>query len=99
MSATEHEHERVDIGDEHSMELRHFEGELSGLNYWHPGKDGKPCMGFITFAGRAWARRFDGQQIEAWDVVQESPLTLSPSLLCRACGDHGFIRDGKWVRA
>lgn len=25
-------------------------------------------------------------------------LTMSPSLLC-GCGDHGFIRDGRWVRA
>lgn len=30
-------------------------------------------------------------------VEQENPLTLSPSLLMRCCGMHGFIRDGKWV--
>jgi hypothetical protein len=42
----------------------------------------------------------------AWDVVSLEPLTLSPSLLCRyrwqqgpECGDHGFIREGKWVSA
>lgn len=34
-----------------------------------------------------------------WDLVSEEPLTLSPSLLCLACGHHGFIRDGKWVPA
>ncbi len=40
-------------------------------------------------------------RVESWD-----PLTLSPSLLCKAacttggfCDDHGFIRAGKWVRA
>lgn len=33
-------------------------------------------------------------QVESWD-----PLTLSPSLLCRRCGDHGFIRAGRWVPA
>jgi len=32
--------------------------------------------------------------VEAWD-----PLTLSPSLLCQLCGDHGFIREGRWVSA
>lgn len=32
-------------------------------------------------------------KVESWDL-----LTLSPSVLCR-CGDHGFIRDGKWVPA
>ena len=26
-------------------------------------------------------------------------ITVSPSLLCLLCGDHGFIRDGKWVSA
>ena len=33
-----------------------------------------------------------------WRVESWEPLTLSPSLLC-SCGDHGFIRNGKWVRA
>lgn len=33
-----------------------------------------------------------------WTVESWDPLTLSPSLLC-SCGDHGFIRGGKWVRA
>lgn len=30
-------------------------------------------------------------QVESWD-----PLTLSPSLLCRRCGDHGHIVNGEW---
>lgn len=34
-----------------------------------------------------------------WKVEQWDPLTLSSSLLCKRCGDHGFIREGKWVRA
>ena len=33
-----------------------------------------------------------------WTLVAYDPLTVAPSLLC-ACGDHGFIRDGKWVPA
>ena len=33
---------------------------------------------------------------QGWTVVSESPLTLSPSLLCLFCGRHGHIRDGKW---
>jgi hypothetical protein len=32
-------------------------------------------------------------QVESWD-----PLTISPSVLCD-CGDHGFIRAGRWVAA
>lgn len=31
-----------------------------------------------------------------WQIESVDPLTLSPSLLCRACGHHGFIRNGRW---
>jgi hypothetical protein len=34
-----------------------------------------------------------------WTVESWEPLTLSPSLLQHGCGDHGFIRNGRWVRA
>lgn len=54
-----------------------------------PGADGETeCGGAITFRGCG-----DGSQ---WDLIQEDPLTLSPSLLCRRCGSHGFIRNGRW---
>ncbi len=35
-------------------------------------------------------------------LTNEDPehLTVEPSVLCPVgCGDHGFIRDGKWVAA
>jgi hypothetical protein len=34
-----------------------------------------------------------------WTVESWEPLTLSPSLLCRVCGNHGFVRSGIWVPA
>lgn len=34
-----------------------------------------------------------------WQILQDEPLTLAPSLLCMRCGDHGWIRDGRWVPA
>lgn len=34
-----------------------------------------------------------------WTVESWEPLTLSPSVLCRACGLHGWIRGGRWVPA
>lgn len=33
------------------------------------------------------------------DLVSEKPLTIAPSLGCRGCKSHGYIRDGKWVDA
>lgn len=36
---------------------------------------------------------------EGWTVESWEPLTLSPSILRRECGCHGYIREGKWVTA
>lgn len=34
-----------------------------------------------------------------WQKLQDDPLTILPSILCRTCGLHGWIRDGQWVPA
>jgi hypothetical protein len=92
--------DEIDLGDGHRVVFSEYKGEKRvAANIIHPTVDGK-CdgQGFISFTGRAWAREFDGR-IETWEVVSEEPFTISPSVLCRACGDHGFVRDGRWVRA
>lgn len=89
---------KLDIGAGHTLTFAHYQGEVAGCSIAHPRPDdGMPCDGWIAFEGRAWARSFEG--ITAWKVESEEPLTLSPSVLCRTCGDHGFVRGGKWVRA
>lgn len=60
----------------------------------HATPDGSPCEGSITFDGEV--QRLLEPQSAKWTVESWEPLTLSPSLLC-ACGDHGFIRNGRWV--
>ncbi len=64
-----------------------------GLIEAHRNAAGEWCQGAIHFSGRGHSTP------PLWDVVNATPLTLSPSLLCRTCGHHGFIRDGKWVPA
>lgn len=66
--------------------------KLPGVN---PGTQGGYCEGAITFDTPIARANFSGPYwtVESWD-----PLTLSPSLLCH-CGDHGFIRAGRWVPA
>lgn len=68
--------------------------ERAGLALRHPKPDGSgECEASIMFnlpelrleSGHGWT-------VESWD-----PLTLSPSLLCTACGDHGYVRGGRWV--
>lgn len=88
----------LDLGDDHVAQFVAYEGEIAGCHIQHKRKDGTLCDGFVPWKGRAWDRRFAGK-ITAWDLVSEYPLTLSPSVLCRSCGDHGFVRNGKWVKA
>ena len=91
--------EVIDLGDDHTLTFASYKDEPhAGANVAHKKPDGTTCDSFIAFAGRSWAQAFNGN-ITTCDVLQDEPLTLSPSLLCRACGDHGFIREGKWVRA
>lgn len=69
-----------------------------GLLITHPTPDGSDmCVGFVTFDRPA--TRMITPDTPMWTVESESPLTLSPSVLCRLCGHHGFIREGRWVPA
>lgn len=97
--------------------------EKWGATVRHYRPDGTLCEGCITFDGE-WQRRVHHINVErcrregkpepcdpCWKVESWEPLTVSPSLLCRApvydadgkkvgeCNDHGFIRNGKWERA
>ena len=54
------------------------------------------CEGCITFDSPT-AERVEPDRPK-WTIDSWDPLTVSPSILCQ-CGDHGFIRNGKWVIA
>ena len=65
-------------------------------------KTGEACPGYIALDTElALAAGLSGgaHGQATWHVVKWDPLTLEPSVLCRACGDHGFIREGRWVPA
>lgn len=77
------------LGEGVTATLRRPFGELVGIAYTHPRPDtGADCYGYAPVVTP-----------EGWTLVSETPLTLTPSLLCRICGHHGFITDGKWVTA
>lgn len=71
-----------------------------GASVYHDKPDGTPCGAAVYFKDvakdEAYEKAFGDRT--AWTVESWDPLTLSPSLLCMVCGDHGFIRNGKWVR-
>jgi hypothetical protein len=82
----------VDIGCGVTVERRYINGELSGIAYHHACAKGAN-EGYVAIEGEYCLSG------HGWHLESEEPLTISPSLLCRACGHHGFIRDGKWVPA
>lgn len=70
-----------------------------GMLIYHRKSNGEPCVSAADFDGPV--QRQVNPNRPGWTVESEDPLTLSPSLLCKSdgCGDHGFIRKGRWVRA
>jgi hypothetical protein len=97
----------LDLGDDHGLQFfgwapdrtlnPQYEGipdvERAGAIVWHiDQRTGEEHAGSVQFdtaaplSGPKWT-------VESWE-----PLTISPSVLC-SCGDHGFIREGRWVRA
>lgn len=89
--------ERVDIGHGVLIAPCHYPaevapelaGKLAGFDYWHPCRDGKLSIGYVPV----------GDGPNDWKLVERDPLTLAPSLLCRACGHHGWVQSGKWIPA
>jgi hypothetical protein len=75
--------------------------ERSGAVVEHPHLKlvGETCISAIHFNDARFLEHNPGYVGRVWEVVTWEPLTLSPSLLCRECGDHGFIREGRWVPA
>lgn len=67
-----------------------FEFHLNDKDEWCGGSVlfDVPALPEDTRSGR------DVWQVESWE-----PLTISPSLLCTTCGNHGYIREGQWIPA
>jgi hypothetical protein len=84
---------------DHYIERVEYEGEPAGINESHRRPDGAWCRGWVPFKGSKWETQFRANPIQSWEVVQQEPLTLTPSIACRVCGSHGHITDGKWVPA
>lgn len=73
-----------------------YRGQRAGLTEQHTNcATGEPCFGGVLFDLPATRASFPERSL--WTVESNDPLTLSPSLLCRICGNHGWIRGGRWV--
>lgn len=98
--------DRIAIGHGVFVEVHRVDGEAYSLTEHHTdprrqvdaGADAN-CCGDIRFDNDVGARVYGDQPGPRWKVEAPDPLTVSPSILCRTCGHHGFIRNGKWVPA
>jgi len=111
MAATSPTMEPLDLGDDHTLRFTHWAPERDlnpqyegipdidpvGAIIDHRKPDGTTCSGALTFYSPAARRLFPERQM--WTVESLQPLTLSPSISCGGCGDHGHVREGKWVPA
>lgn len=77
--------------------MRHFampmvrDDAVVGYLWWH---DCTPEPEGWSWLGR-WGERQSGHR-----VVSPDPAHIEPSILCpRGCGDHGFVRNGRWEPA
>ena len=103
-----------DLGDDHYLRFFRWEPddlpanrerygmplpcvEKAGAIVRHKTAEGADCESAVHF-DIPEALLMGGER-NVWRVESWDPLTLSPSLLCLLCGDHGFIREGRWVRA
>lgn len=101
----------INLGDDHELQFYSWspnrelnpqyadmpDVEKYGAIIYHKKPDGTECFSGITFESEV-AKNLDDDR-PTWKVESWEPLTISPSLLCRICGDHGFIRDSRWVKA
>lgn len=89
----------VDLGDGHYIDWSSYQGSICGGIITH--RTDKTESGWC--AGSFWIddryNKACGTKHAIWGFngnLQTPELT--PSFLCH-CGDHGFVRNGKWVRA
>ncbi len=69
------------------------------LEIAHLTPDGKPCWSAVYVDGEVQRRVLKPSQIWQVHSKEGEPLTLTPSIGCQRCNDHGFIINGKWSRA
>jgi len=109
------EPEGIDLGHGHTLRWSCWDPDLTLNPQWehladrlpvehfmaiidHTAPDGSQCQSAATLDSEV-AHAAGKPDRALWQVESIDPLTLSPSLLCGQCGDHGFIRGGRWVRA
>jgi hypothetical protein len=83
----------IDLGHGHTLEpvVQPAIGEgVIGLIVGHNKPTGEHCH-------KSWIPLNKHGTTSGWDAMDEDPWTLTPSLACTICSDHGWITDNRWV--
>ena len=82
---------KLDLGHEHFFEVMiGSDDKLIGWLHTHPDHRNSSALCQSICA----VRPINGAPVH--QVICSDPLTLTPSLLCRTCGAHGNVTNGKW---
>lgn len=91
----------VDLGDGHYLAWSEYntpEGtETSGGLIFHARPGLPECFAGFTLRNTRYAADYPSDDTWLLTGHKETP-TLSPSFRCH-CGDHGYVREGRWERA
>jgi hypothetical protein len=84
--------DQLDLGHGHLFAaVLDNNNQLVGWLHTHPDKrspTGTLCQSFCA------VRPLNGSPVH--QIISVEPLTLLPSLLCRMCGAHGHVTNGRW---
>ncbi|HEV8653091.1 MAG TPA: hypothetical protein VG276_27795 [Actinomycetes bacterium] len=81
----------VDLGERHFAMALITNDAVVGYLWWHDCTTEPKGWSWLG----QWGDRRSGHQI-----VDTDPVHIEPSILCpQGCGDHGFVREGRWVPA
>ena len=90
----------IDLGDGHYLawigKSDHSGKRVGGIVYHRADSETGWCSCAVW-----WEAPYEPFDRVYW-TIQGDPnetLTIAPSVGCGQCPDHGFIRNGKWVRA
>lgn len=84
------------LAPKHAYSRIEHNGSWVGLLEWHECKDRVSAGGVNFDTPEGHAARPGEPPSHFWQVESWDPLTISPSIRCLICDNHGFIRQGRW---
>lgn len=88
--------EGIDLG--HGHMLLYLDPNAALIRHWQTFGEGMRPEAHIELITFSEEMRVETDSTPAqWTVESWEPLSISPSLECTYCGDHGFIRAGRWI--